>query len=255
MCNSFFHLLPTVFCSAVVLGAFLCTAAATSSGGTSGLRTVRPPCKLKWVCDHILSKDKPRRKDKLKTFWQTLTFQLDLTLIPYKEDKIVQFCGVREQHQWLTYQGGCLFLKFLIKLSLFFKVNFIESFWKVLFGPEELILLYSMGFPFVCAFYLFGTELLTCWIFFPSLTLISRNMCAREEGKPQIPGPSLAITAIQMLRLPTITSKWNIQKLRQQSLFSLLSPSNEIPLPAVPTESEKNQAQRLHIKNMHKPPY
>lgn len=132
MCNSFFHLLPTVFCSAVVLGAFLCTAAATNSGATSGLRTVRPPCKLKWVCDHILSKDKPRRKDKLKTFWQTLTFQLDLTLISYKEDRIVQFCGVREQHQWLTYQGGCLFLKFLNQVIAIFQS---KLHWKLLKGP------------------------------------------------------------------------------------------------------------------------
>lgn len=66
-------------------------------------------------------------------------------------------------------------------------------------------------------------------------------MCAREEGKSQRPGPSLAIADIQMLRLPTTTSKisgqskWNFQKIRQQSLFFLLSPFNEILLPAVPT--------------------
>lgn len=84
-------------------------------------------------------------------------------------------------------------------------------------------------------------------------------MCAREEGKSQRPGPSLAIADIQMLRLPTTTSKisgqskWNFQKIRQQSLFFLLSPFNEILLPAVPTVREK-PGTRLHIKKMHKPP-
>lgn len=57
-----------------------------------------------------------------------------------------------------------------------------------------------MGVPFECAFHPSETK---SWNVFPSLPVISRNMCTRQEGKSWAPGPSLASADAQMLRLPS----------------------------------------------------
>lgn len=105
----------------------------------------------------------------------------------------------------------------------------------------------------------FWNWILKCWNFFPSLTLISRNVC---KTRRQVLDTRATISNCWCSDAETATNSrqdlragWvEFSEDKWQSLFFLLSPPNEIPPTAAPVGPEKNQAQRQEIKSMKKPP-